>query len=256
MLTVGSLYQALEDRIPAALSCDWDNDGLSCCADKNAPVGSVLIALDPTEEAIDYAVENGYSVILSHHPLLFRGLKEVNEDVLNAKKVIRLLTHGITAMSFHTRLDAVAGGVNDTLAALVGLADVTPFGDEPAPIGRIGSLSAPLSFDAFAEQVKTALGVPALLTASCGAPVRRVAVLGGSGGDEIAAAFAAGADTYITGELPYHALCDAPSLGQNLIMAGHYHTEFPVCEVLARMVREIDPAIPVHVLPSNKVQVL
>ena len=73
---------------------------------------------------------------------------------------------------------------------------------------------------------------------------------------QAAAAFAAGADTYVTGELSYHALCDAPSLGQNLIMAGHYHTEFPVCEVLARMVREIDPTIPVHILPAEQVRVL
>ena len=256
MLTVGALYRALEERIPAALSCDWDNDGLSCCADKNTPVRGVLIALDPTEEAIDYAVKNGCSVVLTHHPLLFRGLKEVNEDVLNAKKVIKLLTGGVSAMSFHTRLDAVSGGVNDTLAALLGLENVTPFGDDPAPIGRIGSLPAPVSFEAFAEQVKNALGVPALLTTSCGTPVHRVAVLGGAGGDDIAAAFAAGADTYVTGELSYHALCDAPSLGQNLIMAGHYHTEFPVCEVLARMVREIDPTVPVHILPAEQVRVL
>lgn len=256
MLTVGALYQALEKKIPPSLSCTWDNDGLSCCADKSAPVRGVLIALDPTEEAIDYAVANGYSVLLTHHPLLFKGLKEVNEDVLNAKKVIRLLSGGVTAMSFHTRLDAVDGGVNDTLAALLGLQNVAPFGDDPAPIGRIGELAEPVSFEDFAAQVKVALDVPALLSASSGAPVRRVAVLGGGGGDDIAAAFAAGADTYVTGELSYHALCDAPSLGQNLIMAGHYHTEFPVCRVLADMVRAIDPTVPVHILPSDKVRVL
>ena len=256
MLTVGDLYQALEEKIPASLSCDWDNDGLSCCADKSAPVRGVLIALDPTEEAIDYAVANGYSVLLTHHPLLFRGLKEVNEDVLNAKKVIRLLSGGVTAMSFHTRLDALEGGVNDTLAALLGLQNIAPFGDESAPIGRIGELAEPIPLEAFAEQVKAALGVSALLGADCGAPVRRVAVLGGAGGDEIGAAFAAGADTYVTGELSYHALCDAPALGQNLIMAGHYHTEFPVCQVLADLVRAIDPTVPVHILPSGKVRVL
>ena len=257
MLTVGALYQALENQIPASLSCDWDNDGLSCCADKNAPVTSVLVALDPTEEAIDYAIEHGYSVLLTHHPLLFRGLKEVNEDVLNARKVMRLLSGGVTAMSFHTRLDAVDGGVNDTLAALLGLTNVTPFGDDLAPIGRIGELSKAMSFEDFAEKVKSALGVPAVLTASCGTPVRRVAVLGGAGGDDIGAAFAAGADTYVTGELSYHALCDAPSLGQNLIMAGHYHTEFPVCAVLGHMVYELDPTLPVHIfLPAAPLRIL
>lgn len=256
MLTVGALYQTLENQIPASLSCDWDNDGLSCCADKNAPVHSVLVALDPTEEAIEHAVAGGYSVLLTHHPLLYKGLKAVNEDVLNARKVLRLLGGGVAAMSFHTRLDSVEGGVNDTLASRLGLQNVIPFGGEPAPLGRIGELPEAMSFEAFAEQVKSALGVSALLTATCGAPVRRVAVLGGAGRDEISTAFAAGADTYVTGELSYHDLCDAPSLGQNLIMAGHYHTEFPVCSVLARMLEEIDPELSVQIWTGEAVRIL
>lgn len=265
-MTVQQLYQFLEDRLPRSLSCGWDNDGLSCCPDPLTPVRRVLISLDPTEDAVRVAAEEGYTVLLTHHPLLFRGLKAVNGGDTGSRKVIRLIQAGVTAMAFHTRLDAADGGVNDTLAALLGLEQILPFGDtegedaNPAgkPIGRIGTLPCPESLDDFARRVKAALHLPGLLCAGCGKPVHRVAVLGGAGDDDVYAAMAAGADTYLTGELRYHHLCDAPFSGMNLLAAGHYHTEFPVTAVLARMVEDIyrvagETPVPVRIIGSDRV---
>ena len=263
-ITVRDFYAALEAALPRSLSCGWDNDGVSCCPDPDAPVSGVLIALDPTEDAVALAEDIGCNVLLTHHPMLFRGLKTVDGRDTGSRKVIRMIRAGITAMAFHTRLDAADGGVNDILAARLGLTDVTPFGDpfgeggNPAgkPIGRVGNLPAPLSPEAFAEVVKSALSLPALVFAGCGKPVRRVAVLGGGGEDDVAAAVAAGADTFVTGELKYHQLCDAPYGEINLVMAGHYHTEAPVLDRLAELVAELNPEIPTHILRETRVEIL
>ena len=259
-MTIRELYAALEEKFPRSLSWDWDNDGISCTPDLNASVKGILIALDPTEDAVDQAVETGCNVLLTHHPMLFRGLKTVDGHDTGSRKVIRLIQNGITAMAFHTRLDAADGGVNDALATRLGLTDVEPFGDNanPAgkPIGRVGNLPEAMSPAAFAEAVKTVLSLPALVFAGCGKPIRRVAVLGGAGDDDVAAAVAAGADTYVTGELRYHQLCDAPYGNINLIMAGHYHTEAPVLDVLEIICRDLCPDVLIRVDRSARVKVL
>lgn len=259
-MTVREFYAALDARFPRSLSCDWDNDGISCAADLDAPVSGIYIALDPTEDGVNAAIESGCNILLTHHPMLFRGLKTVDGHDTGSRKVIRLIQNGVTAMAFHTRLDAADGGVNDALAARLGLRDVEPFGDDsnPAgkPIGRVGNLPGTMDAKAFARIVKAALHLPALVFAGCGNPVRRVAVLGGSGDEDIAAAVAAGADTYVTGELRYHQLCDAPYGEINLIMAGHFHTESPVLEVLAEVCREVCPDVPIQVDGGTKVEIL
>lgn len=258
-MTIREFYAALEERFPRTLSCDWDNDGVSCCPDPDAEVTGILIALDPTEDAVETAIGKGCNVLLTHHPMLFRGLKTVDGHETGSRKVIRMIQSGITAMAFHTRLDAADGGVNDTLAARLGLTNVEPFGEDgnPAgkPIGRVGDLPAEVSADEFIETVKTALGLPALVFAGCGKPVRRVAVLGGAGDDDVFAAITAGADTYVTGELRYHQLCDAPYGEINLIMAGHYHTEAPVLEVLSDLCWELCSDVPRFVLNTSRVEV-
>ena len=258
-MTIRALYAALEQRLPRSLSWDWDNDGISCATDLDAPVTGVLIALDPTEDAVEAAIEAGANVLLTHHPMLFRGLKTVDGHDTGSRKVIRMIRHGITAMAFHTRLDAADGGVNDCLAAALGLTNIEPFGDASnsagKPIGRVGDLPCEMTADEFIQTLKTALDLPNLIFAGCGKPVRRVAVVGGAGDDDIAAAAAVGADTYVTGELRYHQLCDAPYGDINLVMAGHYHTEAPVLTRLATLCGEICPEAPVRVLKTSRVEI-
>ncbi len=255
-MKIRELYECLDARIPTSLSCEWDNDGLMVCANPEREVRRVLIALDITAEVVERAVEGGFDAVISHHPLVFRPLRAVEPSNPVAKKVIRLLAAGVTAMSFHTRLDAVTGGVNDTLAAALGLSDVIPFGNGEETIGRIGTLSRELTLGQFVEEVKRATGVPFVLASDAGVRVRRVAILGGSGSDDVLAASRAGADTYLSGELAHHHLTDAPERGMNLIAAGHFHTENPVCESLARMIGEIDRKIEVELMNSNPIRLL
>lgn len=248
-MTVGALYAELERRIPRALSCDWDNDGLMCCPDPTAQVKRVLVALDVTGDTVRTAAEGGYDLIVSHHPMIFRPLRALEPGNHVAKRAIELARAGISVMSFHTRLDAVAGGVNDTLAGLLGLQDVTPFGEG---IGRVGTLDNALTLCKFAENVRSVTGAPAVLCGDAGRPVRRVALLGGSGSDDVPAALEAGADTYLSGELAYHYLVDAREMGINLLAAGHFHTENPVCRTLSGMLTAIDPALTVDLYDSNR----
>lgn len=253
-MTVHELYQKLSERIPRELSCAWDNDGLMCCPDGDAEVRRVLVTLDVTEAAVRAAKERDYDLIVSHHPMIFKGLKAVNDENFIAAKTIDLIRNGISVMSFHTRLDAVAGGVNDVLAALLGLQNAVPFGEEA--IGRIGTLPEAMDQKAFAERVKTVLNAPVVLLSDAGVPVRRVAVLGGGGDDDVAAAHKAGVDTYVTGELKYHSLVDAPEEGMNLIEAGHFHTENPVCETLREWLLAMDPSLTVDLFYSYAVQTI
>ena len=254
-MTVSELYSFLENKMPRSLGCEWDNDGLMCCPDPAREVKKALLALDITEAIVDEAAEKGCDVILSHHPLVFRPVKALTPERGVPRKLIRLVQNGISAMSFHTRFDAVEGGVNDVLAATLGLADISAFGPEGEQMGRVGSLTAPMSLDAFAEQVKKTLGAPFVLVSGEG-EVSRVAVLGGEGSDFIGAAEATGADVLVSGRLGYHPMTDAPEGGIALIEAGHYYTERPSLAALAAIVNEADGGIETVIAESGNIKAI
>ena len=249
-MTVRELYQFFEQKIPRALSCDWDNDGLMVCPDDTKEVHRVLVALDITAAVAEHAIKEGYDLVVSHHPLIFHPLKAVAPGEANVNKVIRLLTSGVSAMSFHTRLDAVAGGVNDVLANAIGLQNITPFGKDGEEMGRIGNLPAPITLRDFAELVKTATGAKQVQISDAGKLVSRVAVLGGGGAGESGAAAAAGADTYLTGDLRHDQLTEAPERGMNLVQGGHFFTENLVCDRIREMLHEADATIKVDIINS------
>lgn len=247
-MTAYEIYQQLNAAIPPSLSEEWDNDGLLCCPHPERPCQKALVTLDITEETVARAVNEGFDLILSHHPLIFRPLRALTPDQPVPRKLIKLTEQGITAMCFHTRLDALRGGVNDALAKALGVADALPFGEEGKEMGRIGRV-APCTLSDFAAHVKQALGTPFVL-ASGNLPVSRVALLGGEGDDFIEAAKKAGADTYVSGRLGYHRMSEAPEYGLNLIEAGHYYTERVVLPTLAALLSSIDGKLEIHMTES------
>ena len=249
-MTVKELYLKLTEKMPEELREEWDNDGIMCSPDDSAEVRRVLVCLDVTEEIVDYAIESGFDLIVSHHPLIFHPLKAVAPGEATVNKVIRLLTSGVSAMSFHTRLDAVAGGVNDVLANAIGLKNVIPFGKNGEEIGRVGDLPVPMSLRDFAELVKTATGAKLVQISSNGKPVSRVAVLGGGGAGESPAAEAAGADTYLTGDLRHDQLTEAPERGMNMVQGGHFWTENLVCNRIRELLHEADETLTVDIIDS------
>ena len=258
-MNIGNLYTELEKRIPRSLSCAWDNDGLLCCPDSSKEVKKVLVTLDVTSAAVELAIAGGYDCIVSHHPFIFKGLGALTDEAPISAKAIKLINAGISVISFHTRLDALDGGVNDTLCALLGVKDTEPLFEDGIPIGRIGRLDAPESAEEFAKRVKAALGSPFVLLSDAGISSHKVAVLGGSGKDMIALARRAGADTFISGRLDYHPLTDAldeKTAPMNLLEAGHYYTEAPICKVLAKMITEIIPEAVCDIYASNVIKAI
>ena len=240
-MTIQNFVNQLDKLYPRSLSCSWDNDGLMCCSDPGREIKKVLISLDATKAAIDYAAKHGYDLLLTHHPMIFRGAKSVTPDSLVGGRVLKALNAGVSVISLHTRLDAGKDGVNECLARLLDLANVRPFGDADAPsLGRIGEhpLYTDMAFSYFWPIVKMKLKLPYLLTAG-ERPVRRIAVCGGAGDDLLEAAKAAGADTFITGEMSYNRMEDAAEMGMNVMVGGHYFTEVPICLRLQELAREL-----------------
>lgn len=226
MARVAEIYKVLDTLLPRSLSCDWDNDGLMVCPDPEEEVHAVLFALDITPAVVEYAVKTGVQLIISHHPLIFSGIRRMDGIDAVSKKVLTLVRHGIAAMSFHTRLDAAEGGINDLLAARLGLSDIRRFGPDGEQIGRIGSLPEQMPLDAFCRLVKEKLGAPAVFAADAGHPfLRRVALLGGAGKEFLASAQASGADVFLTGEIGYNHILDVTEMGLSVVTAGHYDTE-------------------------------
>jgi dinuclear metal center YbgI/SA1388 family protein len=220
------------------------------CPDDTKEVHRVLVALDITAAVAEHAIKEGYDLVVSHHPLIFHPLKAVAPGEATVNKVIRLLTSGVSAMSFHTRLDAVAGGVNDVLANAIGLQEIIPFGKDGEEMGRIGNLPAPMTLREFAELVKPATGAKQVQISDSGKPVSRVAVLGGGGAGESGAAAAAGADTYLTGDLRHDQLTEAPERGMNLVQGGHFYTENLVCNRIRELLLEADETLTVDLIDS------
>lgn len=256
-MTVKELYEKLCGIIPQSLSCEWDRDGFECCPEPEKEVKKIIIALDVTGDVIDVAVNEGADVIISHHPIFFGGLKNVNALTVDGARAVKLIKANIATMSFHTRLDALEGGVNDTLAALIGLRNVSVIGDEG--IARIGELDGELDATDFAKRVKSVLSCgdgdreAHVVLCSAGKRVKRVALVGGSGGSDIKLAAACGADTYLTGELKHHERLMAADLGINLLAAGHFFTEYPVCAFIEKTLGEICPEAETKTVFSNTV---
>ncbi len=253
-MKVTELYRFLNEKIPPSLSCEWDHDGLMCCPEPEKEVRRVLLALDISEKTVEKAINEGFDVILSHHPLVFRPVRSLTPTEATPRKLIALVKNGVSAMSFHTRLDAREGGVNDVLADLLGLGNREVFGKEGEKIGRIGDV-APTTPEQYAAWVKEKLGAP-VVQFSGNKPVSRVALVGGGGDDFVSAAKEAGADTYVSGTIGYHALAAAIEDGINLIEAGHFFTEQPVLAVLAEFVKEADPSVETVIFHSDEISVV
>ena len=237
-MTVEQLIKALDERIPKQLSEPWDNDGGDVVPDKNATVSGVLCALDCTSVAINRAIELGCNVIVTHHPLVFKPLGAIVCDDSVGKRVIECIKRGISVISFHTRLDIIEGGVNDTLADIIGLKNVESF----ISYGRIGDVDE-IGFSDFANHIANSLSLCecSLSLVRSRDTVKRVALVSGCGKDEIGDAFFAGADTFITGEVMHNHMIDCKEMGMNLICGTHYATERIVLPVLKGIVEELAP---------------
>jgi dinuclear metal center YbgI/SA1388 family protein len=253
-MNVKEIYQRFEEEIPAHLRESWDNHGIMCCPDGTSEVYRVLVSLDVTEEIVDYAIERGFDLIVSHHPLIFRPISSLDEENHISRKLIKLVCSGISVFSFHTRLDKLCGGVNDRLADLLGIKDARPFGD--GDLGRIGTIEETMDLQDFAYRVKQLCGSDVIRYADGFSDVHTVALVGGDGKGYVKAALDAGADTYVSGRIGYNVMEEAPEMGINLIEAGHFFTEHHITDHFRELLIDFDPSIYVEVIDSNVIKTI
>ncbi len=250
MTKVKDILDFLETIAPSYMKMDWDNVGL-LCGDENQCIQKVLVALDPFEGVCREAEEIGADLLLTHHPLIFRAPGAVTTQTELGRSILFLAKNDISAVNAHTNLDCAPGGVNDVLAEKLGLQNISvidPNGNDehgrPWGLLRQGTVTEqPLS--GFLKFVKDNLGCSGLRYADGGKPVHRVAVGGGACGSEIEAAAKAGCDTFVTADVKYNQFWQAKEQGMNIIDAGHFPTENPVCAVLADKIRKAFPEISV-----------
>ena len=227
-VTVGHIADLCSRIAPYMDAEEWDNVGL--LAGRNgAPVDTVLCALDLTEAVVDEAVERGAQMIVTHHPILFRGRKNLREDDAEGRMLCKLVRANLAMVAMHTNYDNAMPGVNDALAATLGLRDVLDI-DRAL---RQGQTDIP-TFGAFADFAEQALGGPIRRYGDPNAPVTLVSVLGGAGGDYLSMALECGTDVFVTGEVSYHRAMDAVDNGMCVLEAGHAATEKPGIFALAR----------------------
>ena len=252
MPTVREIEQALFRLAPKEGAMDWDNVG-QLLGDPEAEVSRVLVALDITEAVADEAIAQGCQLIVSHHPVMnckWLPVQTVRSDTPQGRLLLTLLRGDVSAICMHTNLDVAVGGVNDALARTLELADAEPLCEDG--LGRVGQLPEPLALADFARFVCQRLGCNGVRWADAGRPVSRVAVGGGACGDLVDAAVAAGCDTFVTADLSYHQFLDAEGKGINLIDAGHFPTEDPVCKWLMICLTRAYPDLEVVKSTSHK----
>ena len=249
MATVADVLRFIETIAPRSMKESWDNVGLNC-GRLDAEVKKILVALDPFDEACREAKDFGAQLLVTHHVLIHEPGFITDADP-QGRRVLYLVENGIAHINAHTNLDCVPGGVNDILAEKLGLENikvVAPRGtdEEGRPWGLLRQGVVMLQpLEQFLATVKTALGCEGLRYVNAGKPVCRVAVGGGACAGEMEQAVAAGCDTFVTADVRYNHFWDAKAMGLNLIDAGHYHTENPVCAYLAEKLQEAFPDVTV-----------
>jgi len=251
MPTVRDIYQYLDSIAPVGMKQESDNVGF-LVGRAEADASKILVSLDITSQVISEAIELGAGLIVSHHPLIFFPLKSVTDTDTTGKKIVRLLSGGMSAICMHTNLDAARGGVNDALAIAAGIAaageeaelltvdGVLPSG-ETYSYGRVGYLKDPVTLEEYLGRLKSALGTSGLRYYGAGREVYKVAVVGGSGGDMLQKAVESGCDTFVTADIKYHVFLEAKELGVNLIDGDHFCTENLVMRTVAEKLRSAFP---------------
>ena len=240
-MKASAVAAAIEEMAPLSLQESWDNSGF-CIGDGTCEVHKAIVGFDCTPELIQEAVEEGADMVITHHPLIFGGIKKISGATMTGRTVMAAIRHGITVYACHTNMDKVPGGVSGTTAARIGLQNVRVLDSDVDGngLGIIGELPEAMPAEAFLLQMKERMGLKALRhSALSQKPVRTVALCGGSGRSLILKAAAAGADVYVSGDISYHDFY-APD-GMMIADIGHFESEAEIIGVICDTVREKIP---------------
>lgn len=234
-LTLGEVVDALDRLYPPTTAMSWDRVGL-VSGRPSALVSRIHFAVDPAQDVVDEALAAGADLLVTHHPLLLRGVSSVATTSAKGEVVTSLVEGGLALFTAHTNADIAVPGVSDALAAAVGLTPAATTALEPGGVGRVGDLDRPVTLSELAERLAAALPpapVGIRVSGDGAATVRRVAVVGGAGDDLFDAVRASRADVYVTADLRHHPALEAREEARHggdgtpyLIDAGHWASEW------------------------------
>ena len=260
------IIERLDELAPRTYACEWDNPGFLAGRGEKE-IKRVLVALDATDEVVEQAIREHADMLLTHHPLIFKPLKQVNNQNFISRRIVELLQADICYFAMHTNFDIAPGCMADLAAEKLGLIPEGPLevtgeaGGRPMGIGKIGKLPVPLTVEELARKVKKAFGLPFVTVygmAQVTGQVGRIAISPGSGGSMIGCGIEKKAQVLVTGDIGHHDGIDAAANHMAVIDAGHYgleHIFIPfMAEYLKKMVSgdlevlEALPAFPARVL--------
>ena len=255
-MKVKDIIKVVEEFAPLSVQEGWDNSGL-CIGSPEAEVNGVLLALDCTPELVDEAVACGADLIVTHHPLIFSGLKKISPETKVGLAVMKAISAGVSIYAAHTSADKVLAGVSGGMARRLGLSEVEILqedGDRTG-LGVVGNLPVPMTSDEVVDLVKKAFGLKVMKASKpLEGMITRVAMCGGSGGSLISEARRSGAQLYISGDISYHNFFTED--GFMIMDIGHYESEIGIVEILFALLKKNFPTFAVRItqnLNSNPI---
>jgi dinuclear metal center YbgI/SA1388 family protein len=258
VLIVKDITDLLEAFAPLKYQEPYDNSGL-LVGDSYSAIKGILICLDVTEEVLDEAIDLGFNMVISHHPLIFRGIKNVSGKRRVESCLVKAIKNDINIYACHTNADSVIKGVNGKIADKLSINDIQILSDasginkdEQVGLGIVGNLETEMSETEFLEIVKKTFKCECIRhSAFTGKKVKRIAVCGGSGSEFIEDAVKNGASVFLTGEAKFHEFF-TQGMDLMLIDAGHFETEQFTKELFLELISKKFPTFAVRITTMEK----
>lgn len=238
-MLVKDIVKIIEKKAPVELAYDWDNSGL-LCGDADMEVKKIYLTLNTDIYTVNEAAALGADMIVSHHPIMFGGIKKIDYSEASGKIIKSLIQNNIALYASHTPMDTANEGLNDVLAQKLGLINTEIIEKNSymtgCGLGRVGDIERIQTLSEFAKTVKNALDTPFVrVSGDPGTVIKRAAVGAGACSELIPYAKAMGAQVMVTADMKYHTAIDAVESGICVIDAGHYPTEKFVTEIFGKL---------------------
>ena len=227
-----NLATILDDIFHQNLQLDFDNSGYNISL--GGEVNGVYITLDATKDAIKKCKDNGCNFLITHHPIIFRPLDNIDDGYVS-EIVVEAIRQDVAVYSAHTNVDVMRGGLNDELARLLGLEDIEVLDEVEG--GRIGRIE-PTTVRQFAKHIKSVIGDNHIKTVLADKIISKVLLVNGAGGSSIRAGIDRGVDAVVTCEVKYNMVLECLGLDVGVIELGHYESERPFIKLAERMILE------------------
>ena len=241
-MKAGDIVSALERFAPLRIQEDWDNSGLLIGSAEDE-VHGVLVGFDCTPQLIEEAVQKGCDMVVTHHPLIFKGIRRINADDPVGAAVMMAVRHGVAVYAAHTTADKVIAGVSGAMARRLELKNISilvPEEDGTVGLGCLGDFPEPMTGTDALSYVREKFGLRLIRSSKpLETPITKVALLGGSGGAEMGLARSRGAQLYITADVSYHNFFTPE--GFMVMDIGHFESEVEIVDIFLKEIRKNFP---------------